>query len=397
MPRRAFVTVVTRNYACFAQVLMQSCRRHHPDCDVFICCADRPAESAAGTSERWPVIYGDELGIECWPRFSFQYTPFELSCALKPYAIAEILKRGYDEVIYLDGDMSVYGPLTAAFEALEHSSIVITPHLLRPLPDDGKRPNESAFLVSGAYNAGFFAVRASEPTAKFVQWWQQMCQRQCIVDLAASLFVDQKWLELVPGMFDGVHILRNPGYNAGHWSLSQFAVEPCINSVIDGNTELAGVRIGGEPLVLFHFSGMTPTKPHEYLRSQTRTSLSALPPLERLVVEYHEQLEAADMKTCSGWGCEFDRLSDGTPIHPAWREAIRRNHRRLVHVHDPFNVAAYPELKSSFVALQSSAHKWRRDWRLEWQKERGLAGRVRKTSHQLKRAFTGFRQFWRAA
>ena len=359
MPRRAFVTVVTRNYAHFAQVLLQCCREHHPNCDVFVCYADRPPDSWKESTEDAQVIYGDQLKIENWHRVRFQYTAFELACALKPFAIETVLQRGYDEVIYLDGDMAVYGPLTEVFQSLERNSIVLTPHLLTPIPNDGQRPHESAFLVSGTYNAGFFAVRASETTSKFLTWWQRMCQRHCIVDLAASLFVDQKWLELVPGMFDGVCILRNPGYNAGHWSLSQFSITACESS----SSTRSGVSIGGAPLVLFHFSGMTPSRSQEYLKSQTRTSLAANPPLERLVDQYHDRLAAAGMKTCTAWGYEFESLSDGTQIHPAWREAIRQNHQRLVNVQNPFDVAMHPELHVQLVALQSHAYKWRRDWR----------------------------------
>ena len=401
MPRRAFVTVVTRNYAHFAQVLIQSCRKHHPDCDVFVCYVDRPPQSWHESVGDTQVIYGEQLKIDHWHRFCFQYTPFELACALKPFAIAEVLHRGYDEVIYLDGDMAVFGPMTEVFQALQRDSIVLTPHLLKSLPVDGQRPHESAFLVSGAYNAGFLAVRASASTAQFIQWWQGMCQRHCIVDLAAALFVDQKWLELVPGLFDGVRILRHPGYNAGHWSLSQFPIGACTQpntseSDWDG-TSLSGVSIGGAPLVLFHFSGMTPNQPQEYLRSQTRTSLAANPPLEKLVKQYHDRLASAGLKTCTEWGCEFETLNDGTPIHPTWREAIRRDHRWLVNIQNPFDVAAYPDTPAKLVALQSSAYKWRRDWHLQWGKERGVAGRVRKTSHQLKRVIKGLRQIWRAA
>lgn len=401
MPRRAFVTVVTRNYAHFAQAMLQSCREHHPDCDLFVCYADRPPQSWSETVFGTNVLYGDQLNIKDWHRFCFQHTPFELSCALKPFVIAEVLHRGYDEVIYLDGDMALYGPLSEVFQALEHDSIVITPHLLRPLPVDGQRPHEGAFLVSGAYNAGFFAVRASDSAAEFLQWWQQMCLHQCIVDLAASLFVDQKWLELVPGMFDRVRILRNPGYNAGHWSLSQFAI-----SELDQGNELriksekqfqSEVAIGGVPLVLFHFSGMTPDRPREYLRSQTRTTLRANPPLERLVSQYHERLVAVGLKTCTEWGCEYDSLSDGTSVHRTWREAVRRNHRRLNNIQNPFDVAANPDLLSRFAALEPNAHRWRRDWQLQRVKERGLSGQVRRTTHQLKRAFKGLRLPWHAA
>jgi hypothetical protein len=106
------------------------------------------------------IIYGDELGIERWARYSFQYTPFELSCAIKPHIMRRLLDMGYQEVVYLDADMAVYGPLVEVFESLARHSIVLTPHLLEALPDDGKRPHERAFLVSGTFNAGFLALRA---------------------------------------------------------------------------------------------------------------------------------------------------------------------------------------------------------------------------------------------
>ena len=57
---------------------------------------------------------------------------------------------------------------------------------------------------------------------------------------------DQRWLDLVPGMFDGVRVVRHPGWNVGRWNL-------------DGRplTSVNGEwRVGGEPLVFFHFSGL---------------------------------------------------------------------------------------------------------------------------------------------
>ncbi len=381
--RRAIVTVVTRNYAHFGQVLMHSCHRFHPEADLFVCYADRPPDSWTEAVDGVQAIHGDELGIESWKRFAFQYTPFELSCALKPFVISEVLDRGYDEVAYLDGDMVIYGPLTEVFNAFEHDSIVLTPHLLKPLPVDGKRPDETAFLISGTFNAGFLAVRNDANTQSFILWWKQMCLRNCYVDLASSIFVDQKWLSLVPGMFGGVHVLRHPGYNAGHWTLSQFGfTSAAVSSVSE-----SGVAVDGKPLVLFHFSGMTPSNANDYLTSQTRTSLNLIPALQKIVVQYHRDLSAAGMSTCSDWGCEFDNLTDGSKIHLAWREAIRQQHKSFVKIADPFDTNRYPDLANSFAEIQPGAYKWRRDWRLKWPKEQGAAGQIRKANKRLQSFF----------
>lgn len=391
--RRAFCTIVTRNYAPFAQVLLAGCRRAHPEVDLFVCYVDPPPpewrEAVPGTR----VLHAAGLGIPDWRVFAFQYTPFELACAIKPHVVGHLLHQGYDEVVYLDGDMAVYGPLAPALEPLAGASLVITPHLLVPLPDDDRRPHEQAFLASGTYNAGFFALRNDDTAWRFLAWWKAMVRQRCVVDLASSLFVDQKWLDLVPGLFPSVHLLREPGCNVGHWSLSQFRFEPLAD---DGRTR-SGVAVGGAPLVLFHFSGMTPGTPDEYLRSQTRTSLAAIPVLDRLVRGYHAELQAAGLARCAAWGCEFDRLSDGTPIHPAWREAVRRREPGVAGVADPFDVAARPDLPELYRTFEAGAVKWRRDWRLRWPRERGLAGQVRKANGKLKRLLLTLRGVRRSA
>lgn len=380
MPRRAIVTLVTRDYAHYAQVLMGSCRAAHPECTLFVCYADRPPadwrETVAGTR----VVHGDELAVDDWRRFTFQYTPFELSCALKPHLLRHVLDQGYDEVVYLDGDMMVYGPLVSVFEALDRSSLVLTPHLLTPLPDDGERPHEQAFLVSGTYNAGFLAVRRDGTTGRFLDWWTAMVAQRCITDLAASLFVDQKWLDLVPGMFPGVHVLRDPGCNAGHWTLSQFRCEP----LADASRTRSGVAVGGAPLVLFHFSRMTPTAPDDYLNSQSRVRLAHTHPLTRLVRDYHAALEAAGRSRCEAWGCGFDSLSDGTPIRPAWREAVRRRHVAVTAIEDPFDAASRPDLAHLYRGLEGESVEWRRDWRLKSPQPRGLSAGVRRAKTKLK-------------
>lgn len=393
MTKRAIVTVVTRNYAHFTQVLMKSCRRYHSEAELFICYADRPPQTWKESLDNVQTIYGDELKIDNWKRFAFQYTPFELSCALKPFVISELLDRGFDEIVYLDGDMAIYGPLSEVFKALESDSIVLTPHLLKPLPVDGKRPDETAFLIAGTFNAGFFAVRDDENTVAFIQWWKQMCLRNCYTDLASSVFVDQKWLSLVPGMFAGVHILRNPGYNAGHWTLSQFPFTATETSAASAS----GVAVDGWPLVLFHFSGMTPSNANDYLTSQTRTSLEALPALHKLVKRNHRDLAEAGMTTCSAWGCEFDKLTDGTQIHLAWREAIRQQHKSFEKIADPFDTNKHPHLRTTFAEIQPGAYKWRRDWRLKWPKEQGAAGHVRKVNKRLKSFIKGLSVFRRSA
>lgn len=393
MGKRGIVTVVTRNYLAYAKTLMRQCAIHEPGVDRFVVIVDRLPEGATAGRLDAEVMFGEELGIDRWPRHSFQYTPFELACALKPHAIERLMTRwGYQDVVYLDSDMGLYGPLSPVWKALENDSIVLTPHLLRPLPEDGLRPHESVFTSFGAYNAGFFGVRDTSVGRSCLNWWKSMLEKHCIVDRPAGLFVDQRWLCLVPGMFSDVRVLRHAGMNAGHWTLSQASWEEGST----GESSTSDVFISGDPLVLFHFSGMTPHAPTGYLGQENRVRIDEIPCLKRLVDRFHRDALSAGLSECALWGCQMDRLSDGTPIKPAWREAIRREEPAFADVVNPFDVASQRSLPSRYRAIEAVAHDWRTDWRMEWERKqivpesfRRLVRHFRNMVQALTRSFGG--------
>jgi hypothetical protein len=157
-------------------------------------------------------------------------------------------------------------------------------------------------------------------------------------------------------LFPSVAIVRQPGCNAGHWTLSQFE--------LSGHRD-QGYRVGDQPLECFHFSNFLPTNPYEFMHSQNRVSFNSCPTLKQLVHDYHAQLELHGAEQYSGLGCQFDQLSDGTPIKPEWREAIRRNVKELCTVSNPFDMVANQHLVKQLDYAARRAHKWRADWRLQ--------------------------------
>ncbi|MFM8892167.1 MAG: hypothetical protein ACKOTB_11220 [Planctomycetia bacterium] len=373
MSRRAIVTVVTRNYLAFARALMRQCAVHEPDAGRFVVVADRlPLGEVADVPDA-EVIFGDELGIDGWSRYAFQYTPFELTCALKPHAFRFLMShRGADAVVYLDADMGLYGPLAPVWEALEKDSIVLTPHLHRPMPDGGLQPYESLFAFSGTFNGGFCAVRDTGVGRSFTGWWASMLRKFCIDDLRAGVFVDQRWLCLVPGLFPDVCVLRHAGVNAGHWSLVQCAWE-CRST---GAVSTSDAWVDGDPLLLFHFSLMTPRNPAGYLEAQNRVRVEDIPCLQRLVEGFQRDVRAAGFAECMAWGCGTEKLDDGTPIRRAWREAIRRDEPAFADVANPFAVSADVGLRARYRAVESIAHTWRSEWQVTWERERRLSARL---------------------
>lgn len=380
MSRQALVTVVTRNYLHYAAALADSCQRWQPAWELHVLLADRlppdislPASLSGGNVQ---LMYGDQLDqIANWQRFAFQYTPFELSCALKPFAMQRVLDQGCEQVTFIDADLALYAPLASITQALQSHSIALIPHLHRPLPRDGRKPIENNFLNAGTFNGGLLACRDDAVGRDFLQWWQQHLQRDCYVDVAGGVFVDQKWLNLVPGLFPSVAIVRQPGCNTGHWTLSQYPLT---------HDPTQGYRVGDYPLECFHFSNFLPANPYEFMHSQSRISFSSLPALEDLVRDYHAQLKRHAAEQYSQLGCQFQTLSDGTTIKPEWREAVRRDHKDLRHIANPFDVAAHPNLAGRLDAAVRRAHKWRGDWRLQ------LPSEQLKRQHQRR-----WKNYWR--
>ena len=68
----------------------------------------------------------------------------------------------------------------------------------------------------------------------------------CHNQIDCGLFTDQRWVDLAPAFFEGLKILRDPGYNVATWNLTHRTVAGSLES---------GLTVNGRPLCFFHFSG----------------------------------------------------------------------------------------------------------------------------------------------
>ncbi len=356
MPDLAVVTVVTRNYLHYARALAVSVRETNPTVPVYICLVDRPPQPYDPSAEPGTVFFADELGTPDWKRFAFQYDGLELACALKPFAMRRVLDEGLRGVLYLDSDGLVYGPLSGIRERLGSGPVALTPHLDSPLPEDGRSPSEATILRAGVFNGGFVAVSGTPGGRGFLSWWSERLRRECINDPPSGIFVDQQWLDEVPAFFPDARIERGPGYNVAYWNLGSRSVR----------RDAAGrLMANDEPLVYFHFSGFNPELPAELSRYQDRFRLADLPVVAGMTRGFVQRLDAQRRRECQQWSYAYSRLTDGTPIDRAWREAVRVGHASVAGVADPFVADALPDWKSRLeIAGQECAGR-RLGWVLE--------------------------------
>lgn len=314
MKQPAVVTIVSNNYLHYARTLMHSVARHHPEAKRYCVIVDRdmgPALALAGEFEAIPLAalklpFGDE--------FAFQYTILELNTAVKPWALAQLFARGHPQVLYIDPDIRLYQPLHEVFALLAGgASLVLTPHLLAPM-NDQRNPGELAIRQAGSYNLGFCALGEQAATRRFLAWWQAKLARGCVVDPANGIFVDQSWIDLAPGMFDNVAILRHPGYNVAYWNLAQRAL----------THGACGYLANGAPLCFFHFSGIDPANPQPVSKHQDRFCLANVGPVAAaLMVAYCGEVMANGQSAYAALPYGFARYADGSLIPAQARSQLR--------------------------------------------------------------------------
>ena len=263
-------TIFAKNYLAHARALMDSVKRHHPEVGLSAVLVDHADGYFDPLAEDFEIVSSEELAIQASREFHFKYSLLELSTAVKPYAMQFLLDRhGAKNIVYFDPDILLYSSLDSILSGLQSHSFLLTPHLTSPLWDD-RRSTELDILRSGAFNLGFLALRDGAESRALLSWWQSRLEDHCRVDLAGGLFVDQRWMDLAPGLFPSMGILRDPGCNVAYWNLSHCEVER------RGEQWL----VNGEPLVFFTSAASTRSGPRPYRAIKTGSKLSTwtIPP-----------------------------------------------------------------------------------------------------------------------
>lgn len=243
----------TFSYLDRARVLFRTLRRFHPDWELVALITDRVPDGfsfdpAAEDFDR--VVWVEDLQIPNWQKWLFGHDVVEACTAVKGPFMHQACASGADVVMYLDPDTALFERLDPLIDTLADKDILLTPHLLEAEEDDlAVRDNEMSALRTGTYNLGFVAVRASGDGLRFAKWWNDRLLAYCHDDIPGGLFVDQRWCDLVPALFDRVGIVRDPGYNVASWNLSRRRV----SIERDGR-----IYVNKSPLRFWHFTKLGP-------------------------------------------------------------------------------------------------------------------------------------------
>ena len=269
------------------------------------------------------LILVEDHEIPFFKSWIFRLDVVEASTAVKPFALCLLLEE-FSHVTYLDPDIIVYSRLDELFLDDGDWDISLTPHQTQHQNDSWLI--ESTELESarwGIYNLGFLSVKSTSNGKKIASWWKDRCYSYCMAEPERGLFTDQRLFDAAPALFDGVRILKHPGYNVATWNISHRKV-----TFLDSE-----LKVNGLPLRFCHFTKASHIGAHALQRMTLSDNY-----FEDLFYSYVAQLQHRKevLKTTeSPWHYGF--YANGVAVEKSDRVKHRRN-RNFFDVTNPFKV-----------------------------------------------------------
>jgi hypothetical protein len=383
--RTCIFTSVTRQYAAKARVLGDTLRRHQPDAfRVLVCVGDIPV--ASGDPLPFDAILTlADLALPNLQQLCFKYNVTELCTAVKPAAALHIMEAfTADRVLYLDPDIAVFDTLAPLTSALDQTSILLTPHMLEPELD--RRfivGGEVLFLKRGVFNLGFFGVRNDHTGRQFLSWWHDRLMDYCLDDAEElhavqaqyellGLFTDQKWVDLVPSLFERYMVVRDPGCNVATWNLARRTVS---------RDAQGRWLVSGAPLRFFHFSGVDSGAHREVLDLVVHVNPEARRAYE-ISDWYLKAIREAGDEACGMLPYTYRTYHDGTDIPAAHRRLYAVDQSARDRFPDPFRTDSAPcfrDWATERLSVAGMARTTRTHARRRWLRRTRLARLILRT------------------
>lgn len=295
---RIYFTLCSNNYLPFAISLGKSVKYFQSEAHFVIGLVDRIHPDidypSLGDFEFLPCF---DLGYPEFESMLSRYNIIEFNTAVKPFYFEYLFTKypEVDQIYYLDPDLYFYQSPRVLDQEWAEAEILLTPNLIFTMPKPST--GEFASLRHGMYNLGFLGLKRGEESFRLIQWWKERLREHCRIDKCRGIFVDQKWMDLVPLFFKKIKSVKHPGWNMAWWNFSERTLIQTPQGYAVNRSEIH--------LVFFHFSGYKPGRPYLTERLLTEEFKSAQNEvLTELYLAYERELLAHD----------YNRLSQIKPI-----------------------------------------------------------------------------------
>lgn len=250
---RNFCTYFDSNYLSRGLALCRSLREHCPEFTLWVLCMDDATHDCLTQLDLpgvEPIALKDfEAGDAPLLAAKSNRTRVEYYFTCTPSLLLYVLRHwpAVDLVTYLDADLFFFADPEPMFEELGTGSIAIIGHRFSP------------HLISreqfGKYNVGWLSFRRDDHALACLDWWRSKCLVWCYDRVENGRFADQKYLDDWPSRFRRVVVLEQRGANLALWNLGNHHLR-----LLNGST----VMVDDDPLIFFHFHGLTRIGPWLY-------------------------------------------------------------------------------------------------------------------------------------
>lgn len=347
-------TIITKSYLPFARTLARSLRALHPDIPVFVLLVDTVDGFFEPADETFELIPLQSVAMRDLWGLCFRYPHLQVGSAMKPHLLRHLLGRGFDAAVFLDADILVVRSLDRLFSAVREHAVVVTPHLLSPPAGASRVARELNILQSGVYNGGFVGVSNRSAAHGFLAWWEDRLATHCRHAVGEGMHNDQRWLDLVPTLFDDVHVFRDEGCNVAYWNIFE--------------RDLARCRF-------FHFSGFDPERPTVVTRYFAHPTMEDMGGARWLFERYGALLHEHGLASTRQWPYAYQNFDNGVPIPDLARHAYRDMGEQAAVFGDPFSTGLgsyYEWLNETPERVSASAGGLSRLWDLVYQSRADL-------------------------
>ena len=329
-------TICASNYLGQASVLAASLSRQYPGRKLLVFLLDEPPDPA-----EWPphmdVMPGSAvLDPVDWNQRRCLYDMLEFATCIKAACFLYLFAHGASRAAYFDPDIVLFKPIDFLLDAAgDDAEVILTPHVLTPLPDDGCLPSDLSIMRSGIYNLGFASIGNTDAARAFVGWWDDRLRTLCRNNIDGGLFTDQKWMDFTPSLVESTLLLRHPGCNVAYWNLHERTPRHSAEG-----WQVEGPDGSLHDLIFYHFSGFNP---NDGLLSKHETRIGKLSPGDTpaLLADYAKALLDAGHTAYSSRGVPAVRFACGAAWDPLCRALYRQAVADRIDFGDPLEGDAF--------------------------------------------------------
>ncbi len=241
--RNVFCVIMSKYRVYQGIALYRSLELNYPDFTMFILCVDDDAYQVCNSLDldKAILIKDEELNDERLKNIKKNRRLNEYCWTLKPFFISHVLSN-YDFIenaVSLDADIFFFHDPSPIFKRQGDFNILLSEH-------NYLEKDMGVSDICGKYNSGFIVFRKCNTSLELLNWWKEKCIEWCFDAVDKGRFGDQKYLDYMEDLFEGIKSITVPGVNIAPWNEDRYRFSESNNEVF----------INEYKLIFYHFCGL---------------------------------------------------------------------------------------------------------------------------------------------